>query len=377
MKKILILGAGEMQVPIIMKAKNLNLYSIVADYNEKAPGFLYADKKLFVSTLNYNDLLKFASEENIDGLLTTSDYPVNVVAKISRELGLSAMSEKVASICTNKYLQRNLFKKNNINIPFFQLYSEFDDLIGLVDFPYIVKPIDSSASRGVCIVENAEQLNNAFVQAVFYSKERKVLVESFIEGREFSVETYTQGGLTTIIAITEKLLIGEEYGVFVEDTHIQPARLSEIEYNLIREEVLKAIRIIGLDNCPSHTEVKLNSHGVYIIEIACRLGGDYIASDLVPLSTGVDMLENLIKISLGEKIAVDHKWNKVSCVQFVNTENYQRCLEFIHSQNNALIRHEIKPYSDVRIMNSLDRLGFLILRTDTMSQMESILKLIK
>ena len=73
-----------------------------------------------------------------------------------------------------------------------------------------------------------------------------------------SFEIYTQKGKTDIIAITEKLIIGEDYGAFVEDTHIEPARLTKEEDALIRMEVIRAIQVSGLDNSPSHTEVKLS-----------------------------------------------------------------------------------------------------------------------
>lgn len=113
------------------------------------------------------------------------------------------------------------------------------------------------------------------------------------------------------------MVIGEKQGYFVEDTHIEPARISEREYKLISDTVLNTIKLIGLNNCPSHTEIKLNDTGAYIIEIACRLGGDYITSDLVPLSTGVDMLENLINCSLGIPIDIVHKYKNVQLYSFL------------------------------------------------------------
>lgn len=142
-------------------------------------------------------------------------------------------------------------------------------------------------------------------------------------------------------------------------------------------EVIRAIQVSGLDNSPSHTEVKLSSGEPYIIEIACRLGGDYITSDLVPLSTGVDMLENLIKVSIGEKIEIKPKWKKVSCVQFLNPWNYYRCADFIRRGSSAIVRYEQKPFSERIIKNSLDRLGYILLQTDTLEELECILKEIK
>lgn len=373
MKRLLILGAGSMQLPVIKKAKELGLYTLVADYDPNAVGFQYADQVAIISTNDLDAILSFAKEQQIDGILTTSDYPVNTVAYVGSQLALPAMSMDVAKICTNKYLQRELFRTASIKTPFYQLCHDTTDMTVFADFPYIVKPVDSSASRGVKKVENKEQLVQAFQEALYYSNKKEVLIESYIEGREFSVETFTQNQKTTIVSITEKLTRGEELGCFVEDTHIEPARITAEENDLISAEVLSAITAIGLDNCPSHTEVKLNSKGVYVIELACRLGGDYITSDLVPLSTGIDMLGNLIRLSVGERIDVKPSISKFSCVQFLNDENYYLCTNLIETGNKNIKRYEVYPYSDKPIHNSLDRLGFIIFQTETQQELENLL----
>lgn len=370
-KKILILGAGEMQVPIIKRSKDLGYYTIVADYNKEAIGFDYADEKQYISTNDYNSLLRFSICNNIDGILTTSDMPVNVVAKISEQLGLFSMSTKVAEICTNKYLQRKLFQKNKINVPWFNLCTSERDLEKCDDFPLIVKPIDSSASRGVKMVNSYEELLIAYKEALKFSPSCKVIVEQYIGGKEYSVETLTQNYQTSIIAITEKLVRGENY--FVEDTHIQYARISSEEDDIIKTIVLEAINTLGVNNSPTHTEIKIFNKRPYIIEIACRLGGDYITSDLVPLSTGIDMLGNLIKLSVGETIDVKKIINKYSCVQFINELNYNKCKEFIYTEEN-IIKYEIKPFSNKDIKNSLDRLGYIIFQRDTLQELENTLK---
>lgn len=377
MKKLLILGAGQMQVPIIALAKQLGHYTIVADYDPQAPGFEYADVKSTISTIDKDAVLRLAQKEKVDGILTTSDYPVRVVAYVSEKLGLPAMSQKVAEVCTDKYQQRLLFKEKGINTPFFVQCDTNSDLSSLKEFPYIVKPVDSSASRGVERVNTKEQLCKAVETACGLSRSGKAIVESFIGGKEFSVETLTQNGVTHIIQITEKLTRGENLGYFVEDTHIEPARISDAEADAIRDEVLKAAEAVGVDNCPTHTEIKLWDGKPYIIEMACRLGGDYITSDLVPLSTGINMLENLLYLSLGERIIVAPKYHKWSCVQFLNEANYYRCKDFIATDDTHIRSSEVREYRDSEIKSSLDRLGYVILHADTRAEIEDILNKIK
>lgn len=235
------------------------------------------------------------------------------------------------------------------------------------------QPDELNLSKGTKV-----RITGGEFEALGYSRTGKAIVEGFITGREFSVETYTQNNKTTVVTITEKLCIGEAEGFFVEDTHIEPARITKQEWELVSETVSKALCLIGLNNCPSHTEIKLNESGAYIIEIACRLGGDYITSDLVPLSTGIDMLRNLVNCSLGLPVDVLRKHEKCSAVQFLNPLNYQRCVDFLSSsRSSAVFRSEIRPYSEKKIKNSLDRLGYIILQTDSMEELESILRTIK
>ena len=256
MSKLLILGAGQMQVPIIALAKQLGHTTIVADFDPSAPGFKYADVKSTISTIDKDAVLELAKSEHVDGILTTSDYPVRVVAYVGEKLGLPAMTQQVAEACTNKYQQRLLFRDNGINTPFFVQCDANSDLSSLKEFPYIVKPVDSSASRGVERVNTMKQLKEAVNTACGLSRSGNAIVESFIGGKEFSVETLTQKGVTYIIQITEKLTRGEEQGYFVEDTHIEPARISDEEAEAIRTEVLRATKAVGVNNCPTQARLR-------------------------------------------------------------------------------------------------------------------------
>lgn len=369
----MILGAGVMQIPIIRKADALGYETIVADYDSNAPGRKYASKFYCVSTLDGNSILEIARREEIDGILTTSDAPVRIVAEVGSTLNLPVMPSETSRICTDKYLQRRILKESGVKCPEFMQFTPEDDISGWNIYPCIVKPVDSSASRGVRKAVNAEELNAAVNDAFRYSGRGAVIIESFIEGREFSVESFSQNGRTDIIAVTEKATTGGEFGYFVESMHLQPARITREELDLISREVCNAAQAVGLDNCPSHIEVKLNGAGAHIIEVACRLGGDYITSDLVPLSTGVDMLDNLIRVSVGEKIDTEKKFAKSSCVLFIVPENYEKCRRFIESGNCRMVRYEIHPFVDRPVRNSLDRLGHIIMQAGSIDEIENLL----
>ena len=374
MKTIMILGAGEMQVPVILRAQELGVDTLIVDRDADAPGFQYGGTHAIISTNDTKQILALGIEHSIDAVMTTSDLPVRVVAEVCLRLGLNGVSVNVAEVCTNKFLQRQLFQENDIKSPKYQLVRSVSDIKESYNFPVIVKPVDSSASRGVKRVNNKGELLAQIPISAKYSTTGDVLVEEFIEGREFSVETLTQNNITAVIAITEKVIQGEEFGCFVEDRHIIPARVTQDEYKLICNTVKLAIQAISLDNSPTHTEVKINENGVYIIEVACRLGGDFITSHLVPLATGVDMLGNLIRLSLGEKIDIYKTKSDVAFVQFINAENYERCFNYIEDDEHLIIKSELKPFHSRPIENSIDRMGYVIIRVNNFAEMDKHLK---
>lgn len=364
MKKIMIIGAGEFQIPLIKECKKQGFFVIATDGNPKAEGFDFSDIALNIDTLDMETTLLKAREYGIDGITTTSDYPVRTVAHVCEKLHLPGLNLAAAEISTNKFLLRECLMKNNIDSPVYYIVHneiELNNLIGKLEFPLVVKPVDSSASRGVQQVNNSEELTKAYEEALIYSKSGNVIIEEFLEGPEFSVESLTQNGKTNIIAITEKTTGGFPY--FVEQRHVIPATLIESDENQIKEIVNKVINILGINNSACHTEIKLTKKGVRIIEVGARLGGDYITSDLVPLSTGINMLENIIKISLGIDIDIDKKLNNYAGIQFITPDNYDVVLNNIKilKDDSSLVRFKIDDFNKCnKFNNSTDRLGYYI-----------------
>ncbi|NOH16443.1 ATP-grasp domain-containing protein [Clostridium cochlearium] len=377
MKTILILGAGQFQVPVIKKAKKLGYKTIVTDYDSKAEGFKFADIALNISTLDKEKTLQVAKIYNIDGILTTSDFPVRTVAYVCKKMNLIGLSTRAAEISTDKFLLRECIKKNNIPCPKYLLLNDKKDIYSEklkgFEFPLIIKPVDSSASRGVCKVYNLQELELAYEEAYYYSKSGKVILEEFLDGLEYSVETLTQNGINNIVAITEKHTSGYPY--FVEDRHIVPAYLNKEQEYKIKDMINKVINAIGIDNSSSHAEIKLTEKGPILIEIGARLGGDYITSDLVPLSTGIDMLENIINISVGKKIKLSNSKIKYSGIQFITYENYEKIKKNEKNirKDNSIIKFYFDHNKNNELKSSLDRNGFYIVCSDNKEKLINVL----
>lgn len=379
MKTILIIGAGQFQVPVIKRAKKLGCKVIATDYDINAPGFKFADIALNISTLDKEKTLEAAQEYKVDGVLTTSDFPVRTVAYICEILNLIGPSYKTALICTNKYILRECLKEKNISTIRYSLIDKnnFKNIYAILksfEFPIVLKPVDSSASRGVIKVDNIESVEKAYNESIIYSKTEKVIAEEFIEGNEYSVESITENGQTRIVAITQKITSGCPY--FVEERHIIPANLNKIQEEEIKEYVRKCIKVIGLDNSASHLELKLTKNGPIIIEIGARLGGDYITSDLVPLATGIDMLKNAINLSLGLELETNYKYNKFSGIQFITPYIYKYSFNRykVLSLDKNIVKYEMTSnISDGEFKNSLDRLGYYIVQAERRSELEDVL----
>jgi carbamoyl-phosphate synthase large subunit len=371
----MIIGAGTMQVPVIERASQMGHFVISIDIDENAPGNKYCNTSLKIDTHDLFSISEAAIENNIDGILTTSDYPVRSVAYVSRKMGLHGLTEQAAQLCTDKYLLRKHLSKHGFRVPGFLIINEYKSLTAELTFPLIVKPVDSSGSRGVNKINYLNQLKEAFNYAKSFSSSGKVIIEEFIEGREFSVETLTQDHLTHVIAITEKTVEGKNSDFFVETRHVIPAAITDQEYCLISSYVTEVLKSIGLNDSSGHTEVKLYNKEVWIIEIGARLGGDYITSDLVPLSTGVDMLENIIRISLGLRIDPIHKHSSFAGIQFADSNNYYKIKAFIKKQHSSLKKYHMEEFREIALENSLCRLGYFIVSSSDLGELLDLLDL--
>ena len=161
-------------------------------------------------------------------------------------------------------------------------------------------------------------MDAAYEYTVKYSRGGEIVVEEFMEGPEVSVETLAVDGEVHVIQITDKLTTGAPY--FVEMGHSQPSQLKEEIQEEIKEVAIAANNTIGIKNGPSHTEIKVTKDGPKIVELGARLGGDCITTHLVPLSTGVNMVECSIRCALGEKPDLEPKWSKGSAIMYLKTE---------------------------------------------------------
>ncbi|MGN1370633.1 MAG: ATP-grasp domain-containing protein [Aristaeellaceae bacterium] len=320
-KRIMILGASVLQLPGIEKAKEMGYEVIAVDMDPYAIGFKTADICLVISTIDIPAVVQAAKEYHIDGVMTlASDMPMRTVAAVAKECGLVGIDMETAIKATNKAEMREALAAGNVPIPEFHRVRTEDayrEAIAFFEEKCIVKPADNSGSRGVYLINNVrdeKQVAEAYAHSKQYSRSGEIVVEEYMEGPEVSVETMSVDGVCHVVQITDKLTTGAPY--FVEMGHNQPSMLSEEVKEDIRRVAIAANRAIGIQNGPSHTEIKVTKQGAKIVELGARLGGDCITTHLVPLSTGVNMVEMCIRIAMGEKPEIKPAFDKGSAIRY-------------------------------------------------------------
>lgn len=321
-KKIMILGASILQLPAIQKAVEMGLEVIAVDMNPDAVGFKVPGVfREVISTIDIDAIVEAAKKHKIDGIMTlATDMPMRSVAAVAKEMGLNGIDAETALKATNKAEMRKALQDARVPIPkFFKVSSEDEYMEAVKHFnvPFIVKPADSSGSRGIFEVKditNERVIKEAYRYCYPYSRVGDVVVEEYMQGPEVSVETISIDGVCHVIQITDKLTTGAPH--YVEMGHSQPTQLSKEVSDKIADVAKAANKAIGIVNGPSHTEIIVTSEGPKIVEIGARLGGDNINTHLVPLSTGINIVECCIKIALGEKPDIKPKLNKGAAIRY-------------------------------------------------------------
>ena len=309
MKKLLVLAAGILQVPIIKRAREMGYYVIAADGNPNAVGLQYADKQICANITSEEEMVAIAKQEQIDGVIhPCSEVSMNVMGRIHDELNLSGVSRKQAVVATNKHLMREAFKKGDAPSPISILAKSAEDAweqFMAMPGDAILKPSRNSGSRGIAKVSKGSNGVSEVSKEDFYklydialeeSRDNSVLIEQFIEGPEFSVDIIVCEGKVNVLTVTDNKTTEAPH--FVELGHNQPSCFPEETVALIKDAAVRGVKALGVDKCACHAEVKVQDGKAYLMEIGARMGGDFISTVLTRLSTGIDMVAAAIDCAL-------------------------------------------------------------------------------
>ena len=365
MKKIAIIGASYLQKPLVLKAKQMGIETHCFAWEEGAVCKEFSDYFYPISILEKEKILEICQRVKINGIVTiASDLPSNTISYISEKMSLVGNSAETAFLTTNKFAMRNKLEGKKILIPNYWSGNDLSKIKNNLKYPLIVKPTDMSGSRGVAKVANYKELKLAFNNAKNISLEKRVIVEEFIDGKEISVEALSYNKTHKVLSLTDKKTTGGPF--FVELEHHQPSCLNKKLQKEICKLTEKCLDIFNVSNGASHTEFKILKGRIYLIELGARMGGDFIGSHLVRLSSGLDYLKAVIEISIGTFNFNSLDFNlpqKYSGIYFLSKEN-KNIMKYFTKINTFDYIKKIQKNQLTEIKESNDRSGYLIYLSD-------------
>lgn len=383
MKKILLLGGSAQQIIAIKTAKRLGYYTVLCDFLEDNPGQYEADKFYLVSTTDKEAVLDVAQKEHVDGVLAyASDPAAPTAAYVAEKMKLSGSPYQSVEILCNKDKFRSFLEKHHFCTPKAKGYNSIDEALkdikeGIFRFPIIVKPVDSSGSKGVSQIDCVEEAKDNVEYAMKYSRGHKIIVEEFVE--KFGYQIAGDG-----LSIDGKLV----FRYFAND-HFNPKCRNpfvpisaSFPYNMpvevqdkIHAEIQRLLDILQMKTTTYNFDIRIDKdYNVYLMEVAPRDGGNYIP-DVIKYATDIDLVECAVKAAMGEMITLKNTKPKGFYSYFAVHSLRDGVLEKIEFTDDGLKHildnHIIKKAGDKiqAFTGANTTLGCLVMRFDSMEQM--------
>jgi biotin carboxylase len=387
MRKILMLGGSHFQIPAIKYARDVGYYVITADYLPDNPGHQFSHEYHNVSTVDKEAVLRLAKKLSIDGIISyASDPGAPTAAYVAQNLDLPGNPYESVLILQRKDLFRKFLKENGYLVPVSDSFSNIEEARGfasdrLKSSPVVIKPVDSSGSKGVSVIKDLGQFDMAYESAEKYSVSNFVLVEDFIEKAIYEMDGdgfVWQGKLVFAcfgnqhndLACNPYVPTGISFP-YIQKTHIQ-----EKAYDIVDSILGKLNMQVGGLNIEYLTDKDEN---IYILEIGPRSGGNLIP-EVIRYTTGVDLIAYSIDGAMG---------NDCSDLKMKETNGYYSSY-ILHSQNDGVVQDVhidpsisdkivqqqilVKPGDHVEKFNgSNSTLGTFVLKFENSKEMTSCL----
>ena len=383
MKKVLLLGGSHFQVPSVKCAKKLGYYTITCDYLPDNPGHKFADEYHNVSTTDKEAVLKLAQDLKIDGIVCyASDPSAPTAAYVAEKMGVPGQPYKSVEILANKDLFRKFLTENGFNVPRARGFITKEDAHADWDNfkkPVMVKPVDSSGSKGVSKIEKQEDLDKAIDYALSFSRCKRFIIEEYVEkfGYQIAGDGFSVDGKLVFRCFANEHLNIHAGNPFVPIGESWPYNMPQRVHDKLHAEIQRALDLLHMRSGAYNFDARIDENeNVYLMEIGPRNGGNLIAQ-VTDYATGVDMVEYTIKAAMGEDISDLHMvepkgfW---SCFMVHSKKaGILKAVEFSDDfKNNNLVEFEMmyKPGDKVDAFNgSNGTLGTMILKYASMEEM--------
>lgn len=383
MKKLMILGAGPNQLPLIKAAKKNGYLVAVCDYSENAQGVELADEFYCVSIMDYDGVLQATKAAKADGIISNSEPAMPIVAYVGNKLNLPSNDYETTAAMTDKFRFRTLLKENGFFTPGFgvaKTYNEAKGLFDKLDKPVMLKPAASSGSRGVVKLESEAAVKTAFEAAVHYSRNDCVILEEYIEnacGHIVGGDIFVHRGNVIFFGLMSSIRYDEN--PLVPKGEVFPAILTPAQAEVIKSELSVAIQKLGIKFGALNVEIMLDKAGkVCFIELNPRNGGNLIP-DLLKEATGFDIFDATVRAALGEPLS-EYVAKCVPCATYMVTSKEKGRLKSIGFSEKLkpyiyAFYPDVQPGDEVEpFVNADKRVGVLMLFFDSILQRDEVLK---
>lgn len=349
MRKVLMLGGSYFQVTSILTAKKMGYHVITCDYLPNNPGHKYADEYFNVSTTDKVAVLELAQKLDIDGIVCyASDPAAPTAAYVAEKMGLPGQPYKAVNILSNKDLFRKCLSTNDFKVPFAKGYHSVEDVLSDWDNfkkPVMVKPTDSSGSKGVSKIDKLELLYSAFDYALKFSRNKIIIIEEFVDkcGYQIAGDGFSIDGKLIFRCFANdhfNISAGNPFvPIGASFPYVMPSRV----HDKIHEEIQRLFDVLGMKSGAYNFDIRIDcDENVYLMEVAPRNGGNMI-SQVIKYATGVDMIEYTIKAAMGEDI---------SDLQMTSPDGFWSCY-MIHSKTAGILK-EVYFSDDFRKNNVVE-----------------------
>src|SRR5574344_224695 len=280
MKKILILGAMEMHVPLIKRAKELGYYTITCDYLPDNPGHKISDEAHFESTTDKEAVLALARKLQINGIMTyNSDPAAPTVAYVYEKLKIPGNTYSSVKTMSEKDLFRTFLKEHNLNVPMFGKFKNTEEVCNNIknyDFPIIMKPVDASGSKGVTVIKKMESVNSSIDFALQKSRCKRFIIEEYIDakGPQLHGDGFISDGKIKFLYLGDHHF-DQKINNLVPYSTTYPSIHTDAEIQLCIEQIQKFITDVGFKTGGINVELRISKRNnkAYIIDIGARNGG--------------------------------------------------------------------------------------------------------
>lgn len=343
------LGGNYVQMTAIQAALDQGYYVITVDYLPNNPGHKLAHEYYNISTIDKEAILALAKEKQIDGIVSyASDVSAPTAAYVAESLGLPTNPYESVNILTHKNLFRKFMRENGFPMPKGETFSNKEEALSFyrsVQCTCMLKPIDSSGSKGVTKVEREEQFAAAWEEALHYSIAKQVIVEQFIEKKGYQIDgdIFVENGEIVFWGICDQHH-DMECAPYVPAGLSFPSSQAEPIQQRARELLERLLHLLHMTMGGYNVEYIVGQDDeVYILEIGPRNGGNFIP-DTIKAATGFDMATNAVRQAVGEKWINPYQMPLQRC-----SSSY-----IIHSQQDGIFDHiEINPEIKKRIVKQL------------------------